>query len=217
MHLPPLYAIVDAEVCAARRLDPRRVAEAFLEGGARLLQVRAKTLGGADFLALASAIVAAATTVNAQVIINDRADLALLARAAGVHVGQDDLSVRDIRHLVGADMLVGLSTHTSAQIAAAVHEPISYLAVGPVYRTVTKATGYEAVGLDMLREAAPLAAAAGIGVVAIGGITLEQVGAVWAAGATSVAVITDLLTGDDPASRTAAFLEAAGGGAARRN
>lgn len=217
MPLPPLYAIVDVEVCAERGRDPHDVAQAFLAGGARLLQLRAKSLGGADFLALARAIVAASDAVHAQVIINDRADLALLAGAAGVHVGQEDLSVRDIRRLVGADLLVGLSTHTAAQIEAALQEPISYLAIGPVYATATKATGYEAVGLETVRETARVAHARGIDVVAIGGITLERVGAVWAAGAMSAAVITDLLTGDEPMARTAAFVEAARREPARRN
>lgn len=136
-------------------------------------------------------------------IVNDRADLAAISRAAGVHIGQDDLSPAAARALVGADAIVGFSTHTLEQIAAAVGEPVSYIAVGPVFGTRSKDTGYEAVGLDRVTAAARLAG--DIPVVAIGGITLDTASAVLAAGAASVAVIGDLLAGNDPAARVAAY------------
>ena len=128
-----------------------------------------------------------------------------MAGAAGVHVGQDDLPVEAARALLGPDAIVGYSTHTVDQIAAAVTRPLSYIAVGPVFGTTTKATGYEAVGLDLVRDA--VRRAAGRPVVGIGGITLATARDVIAAGATSVAVISDLLSGD-PASRVAAYLSA---------
>jgi len=137
--------------------------------------------------------------------VNDRADIAKMAGAAGVHVGQDDLPVEAARELLGPDAIVGYSTHTVDQIAAAVTRPLSYIAVGPVFGTTTKATGYEAVGLDLVRDA--VRRAAGRPVVGIGGITLATARDVIAAGATSVAVISDLLSGD-PASRVAAYLSA---------
>lgn len=205
MNLPRLYAIVDVEVCARAGREPRDLARAYLSGGARLLQLRAKDLGGAAFLALATAIVDdAREAAGGQVIINDRADIAALSGAAGVHVGQDDLSVDDVRRIVGAEAIVGLSTHTHAQLQDAVGQAISYVAIGPVFGTATKATGYDAVGLEMVRDAHALASPKGIPVVAIGGITLERVKSVWDAGAASAAVIGDLLTGD-PAERVAKF------------
>ncbi len=204
MNLPKLYAIVDVEVCARVGWAPRDLARAYLSGGARLLQLRAKDLGGAAFLALATAIVGDARESGGQVIINDRADIAALSGAAGVHVGQDDLSVDDVRRIVGAEAIVGLSTHTHAQVEDAIGLAISYVAIGPVFGTVTKATGYDAVGLQMVRNAHALASARGIPVVAIGGITLERVKSVWDAGAASAAVISDLLV-DDPAARVAQF------------
>ena len=145
-------------------------------------------------------------------MVNDRADIARLAGAGGVHVGQEDLSPAAVRTIVGADAVVGLSTHTEAQIDAGVAEPVSYIAVGPVFGTATKKTGYTAVGLDRVRYAA---AAIGRGrfpeggprgVIAIGGITLDLATEVVRAGAAAVAVITDLLATGDPESRVRAYL-----------
>ena len=144
--LSPLYAIVDVEVCAARGWRPLDLARACLAGGARLLQLRAKTLPGGAFLELAEAVAEEAASAGAILIVNDRPDIARLAGAGGVHVGQDDLRPADVRRITGPDAIVGLSTHTVDQIDRALAEPISYLAIGPVYTTATKATGYEAVG-----------------------------------------------------------------------
>src|SRR5262249_20384608 len=141
---PSLYAIVDVDVCDRLGKRAADVARAYLTGGARLLQVRAKQLASGAFLDLASEIVADARAAGGRVIVNDPADLAVLSGAAGVHVGQEDLSPSDARIVVGADAEIGLSTHTEAQIDAALREPITYFAIGPVFATGTKATGYEA-------------------------------------------------------------------------
>jgi thiamine-phosphate pyrophosphorylase len=205
LNLPGLYAVVDAEVASAHGWALVDLAAAVLDGGAMLVQVRGNALSSAELLQVSRRIVALAAPYRAAVVVNDRADLAMLAGAAGVHLGQDDLSPADARAIVGRDALVGVSTHSTDQIAAAPRAAVSYIAVGPVFGTTTKHTGYEAVGLDLVRHAA----AGGSDVVAIGGVTLERVGQVFAAGATSVAVITDLLTGGDPAARTRAFVDAA--------
>lgn len=167
---------------------------AFLRGGARFLQLRAKQLPSGEFLELCDAVIGLARPLGATVIVNDRVDLALVAGAGGAHVGQDDLSVAATRALLGPDAIVGFSTHTVDQIDAALRLPISYLAVGPVFATLSKDTGYTAVGLDMVREA--VRRAQGVPVVAIGGITLATAPDVLAAGATQVAVIGDLLDGE---------------------
>ena len=198
--LPRLYPILDIDLCRERRLDPLAVLSAFLAGGARFLQVRDKTPSSAERLRLAEVVVSRAHAAGAQVIVNDRADIALLSGADGVHVGQDDLPVEDVRRLVGPDAIVGLSTHDEAQIEAAARTSASYIAVGPIYGTATKNTGYAARGLDLIRRAAGF----GRPVVAIGGITLERAPQVFAAGASSVAVISDLLR-DDPATRVRLF------------
>jgi thiamine-phosphate pyrophosphorylase len=197
-----LYAILDAETAARAGWTLTDLARAYIEGGARLLQVRAKQASSGAFLETASAIVALAQTAGAIVIVNDRPDIARLAGAAGVHVGQDDLPPRAARAIVGDAAVVGLSTHTGAQLERAAIEPISYAAVGPVFPTATKSTGYQAVGLEMVRRAA----GAGPAIVGIGGITRDNAAAVIEAGAASVAVITDLLSTGDPAGRVREFL-----------
>ena len=136
---------------------------------------------------MASVITEEARTAGATVIVNDRADVARLANADGVHVGQDDLPVGLARTIVGGDAMVGLSTHTNEQIESGVAAPISYLAVGPVFDTSTKATGYSPVGLDGVRLAVERARRRSLPVVAIGGITLETAREVIEAGAASAA------------------------------
>jgi len=202
-----LYAVLDGDVAARFGWTLDGLTDACLSGGARLLQIRVKKLPGRDLLALAARIVGAATPAGARVVINDRPDIARLAGAWGLHLGQDDLPVAAARAVAGESMVIGLSTHTPAQVAAARREPIQYLAVGPVYETATKDTGYRAVGLDFVRAASETG---GLPVVAIGGITLDRARDVIDAGAASVAVITDLFTGGDPRRRVEAFVAALG-------
>lgn len=194
------YPIIDSDVCAARGVDPLAVASGCLAGGARLLQVRVKHGPSASFLALVDAVVAAARPFAATVVVNDRVDIAVMAGAGGAHVGQDDLPPAAARSLLG-DGLLGVSTHDRQQVEAALASPADYLAVGPIFATSTKDTGYGARGLDLLRGAA----GRGKPVVAIGGIALESAAAIIDAGASAVAVITDVLR-DDPERRTRAYL-----------
>ena len=205
--IPRLYAIVDVDLCARAGRMPMDVARALLAGGARWLQLRAKGWESGPMLELAAAIQSEVERTGGALIVNDRADVAVLARADGVHVGQDDLAPADARRLVGASAIVGISTHTPAQMEAAVQEEVSYLAIGPVFGTGTKVTGYEAVGLEAVRAAVAAAQPRGLPVVAIGGITLDRARSVIDSGAASVAVISDLLVGD-PESRARAFMQA---------
>ena len=207
MRLSPLNTIVDVEVAARAGWSALDLAAAFLNGGARFLQLRAKQASGAEFLDLASRVVELAHARGAAVIVNDRADIARLSGADGVHVGQDDLAPSDVRRILGDEAIVGLSTHTVDQMAAAVRQPVTYAAIGPVFGSVTKATGYDPIGLALVRDAAVAARAAGLPLVAIGGITLDTAESVLEAGATSVAVIGDLLATGDPAGRVRAFLD----------
>ena len=208
--LDPLYAILDVGLCRERRLEPLAVLDAFLDGGARLIQLRDKASSSDAFLALADAAVARGRQAGATIIVNDRADIAAMAKADGVHLGQEDLGVEQTRRVVGPDAIIGLSTHDDAQIAAALTTTASYIAVGPIYGTSTKETGYSARGLKLVSAASR----GGRPVVAIGGITLERAPEVIAAGAAAVAVISDLLR-DDPATMVRRFQarlrEAAGG------
>jgi len=204
--LPRLYVICDAEVCRRLGWLPVEFARACLDGGATFLQIREKTAGSRPFLADASAIVELSSQFGATVVVNDRADIARLAAAHGVHVGQDDLPPSAIRAILPAPSVVGLSTHTDDQVTAALLEPIDYLAIGPIFGTITKATGYEPRGLDVVRRTAARATAHRLPLVAIGGITLASAPGVIEAGARSVAVISDLLASGDPAARVREFL-----------
>jgi thiamine-phosphate pyrophosphorylase len=194
-------------VCARAGRTPLDVTQALLAAGTGLLQLRVKTWGSGAFLDLARSMAAAAKRASARLIVNDRADIAMIADADGVHVGQEDLPPASARQLLGTGGIVGVSTHTPAQIASAVTEPISYLAIGPVFDTGTKDTGYEPIGLDAVRRASATARRASLPLVAIGGITLARAPEVIEAGADSVAIITDLLVGD-PESRARAFISA---------
>lgn len=205
MALPPLYAILDVSMARSRGWSPAELARAYFDGGVRLLQVRAKDEASGAWLALCEQVVAVAESYESLVIVNDRADLARLCGAAGVHVGQDDLPVRSARDLLGEKAIVGLSTHTESQVLAGMREPATYLAFGPVFGTGTKDTGYEAVGLEMLRNVCLLGPEKPV--VAIGGITLDRAADVLAAGADSVAVIADLLVTGNPAGRVREYLE----------
>jgi len=158
-------------------------------------------------LETAQRLVEMATPSGASIIINDRADIARLAEASGVHVGQEDLAPADVRRLIGPDRLIGFSTHSIAQLDAAVELPIDYVAVGPVFGTASKNTGYDAVGLTLVEEAARRARPRGLAVVAIGGITLARAADVIRAGSTSVAIISDLLSTGDPSARVSQYLD----------
>jgi len=206
----PLYVICDAEVCSRAGWSIVDFAAACLDGGATLFQIRAKTASGTAFLDATEAVLRRAEPFRATVIVNDRADVARVAGAHGVHVGQEDLPPAAVRAVAGSQAIVGLSTHTPEQIAAALREPVSYIAIGPVFGTGTKETGHAAVGLSRVREAADRAHAAAMPVVAIGGITADTAAEVSAAGADAVAVISGLLASGDPGRTARAYLERLG-------
>jgi thiamine-phosphate pyrophosphorylase len=205
--LPPLQAILDVDTARRAGWHAADLAAAFLDGGARFIQIRAKAAPSGPFLDLCHRVLELARPFDATIIVNDRVDLARMSSAHGVHVGQDDLPPGHARALLGDGAIVGCSTHDVTQVGTALREPVSYVAVGPVFGTRTKDTGYNAVGLELVTAAARLAA--GLPVVAIGGIRLETAPAIWRAGATTVAVISDLLTGGDPAARVASYNRAA--------
>jgi len=192
-------------VAARAGWAPLDLLHAYLDGGATFIQIRAKLLESGPLLVLCDAAVRQAEAYGGRIVVNDRVDVARMAGAAGVHVGQDDLPPAQARGILGADALVGFSTHSVDQAEAALTEPVSYIAVGPVFGTRTKNTGYDAVGLDLVGAVSRRAGA--IPVVAIGGVTLDSVASILEAGATSVAVIGDLLATGEPAARVAAYLQ----------
>lgn len=207
--LPRLYAVLDVDQVATHHGSPERVAREWLDAGVRLLQLRAKDCNGRTFLQLADKLAGLSREAGATFIVNDRADIAHLSGAAGVHLGQLDLMPADARRVLGDSALVGLSTHNEAQLADALMHPIDYVAIGPVFATTSKRNADPVVGLAGVRAAVDAAAPRGLPVVAIGGITLDRVASVLEEGARSVAIIAALVDGD-PSERAKAFLKAVG-------
>jgi thiamine-phosphate pyrophosphorylase len=194
--LPRLYAIADASMG-----DPVILAQKLFAGGVRLLQLRNKKASSRELLQQLERILALAPA-DALVIVNDRVDVALLAGAAGVHLGQTDLSPVSAREILGPDRLIGLSTHNLEQALKADELPVDYVGVGPVFPTGSKENPDPVLGIERL---AGICRAIHKPVVAIGGITLQQAPQVRSAGAHSVAVIRDLLTAEDVAERARQF------------
>jgi thiamine-phosphate pyrophosphorylase len=185
----------------------------LLAGGARWIQLRDKEASAKEMLDAARACLALTRPLGAALIINDRVDVALAADADGVHLGQDDMTVEEAREILGLDKIIGLSTHSLAQVKGALDTTANYIALGPIFPTTTKENPDPVVGLELLREVRALTRRP---LVAIGGITLERAPEVLAAGADSVAVISalypladihDFTTKPDIAGRTRAFLQ----------
>ena len=202
---PFVYPILDLELLRGRSAPD--ALRALAAGGARLVQLRAKSLADGALLEAARECLAAARGAGVPLIVNDRPDVARIAGADGVHVGQDDLPAAACRAVLGPAALVGVSTHDDAQLAAAAREPVDYLAVGPVYATRTKANPDPVVGLELVRRARALWAGP---LVAIGGITEENARAVVEAGADGLAVISAVLAHDDLAGAMRRLRRAAG-------
>ena len=164
------------------------VAEAWVQGGARILQFRHKTFWSRHVYQQAHAVAQLCRQAGVLFIVNDRADFAVLL-SAGLHLGQDDLAPADARKVVGDDTVVGFSTHNEAQLRAAAAEPVSYVALGPIFATGSKLNPDPTVGVDGLRAWRHLTERP---LVAIGGIVRATAPCVWQAGADSIGVIGDL-------------------------
>ncbi len=200
-----LYAIVDPDACSGR--DPEAVAQAILRGGCAVLQLRAKRMDDAPLLALARRIAARCAPAGVPFVVNDRPDLAMLAGADGVHLGQRDVSVADARRILGDpdDFAIGLSTHDDRELASGLASGADLLAFGPIFPTRSKIDPAPTVGVDGLERACARSA---LPVVAIGGITVDTARAARAAGAALVAAISALASADNPERAARAMNEA---------
>ena len=199
MRLPRLYPIIDTAFLALRGLDPLELARALADAGVGIAQFRHKGLYTRERLALAEQVGVIIREGGGLYVVDDRADVALMAAAGGVHVGQDDLPPAAIRNVVRDAMVVGFSTHNEEQLRAANDEPVDYLALGPIFGTASKDKPDPTVGLT---ELARLRRLTDKPLVAIGGITRANARQVLDAGADSVAVISDLV-GEDLATSLA--------------
>jgi len=189
MKLPRVYPILDTESLDRRAIPLEAAAAALLEGGAGILQIRHKVHWSRDLFSTSLAVARLCREAGAALIVNDRADFALLL-GAGLHIGQDDLPPREARKLMGPDAAIGFSSHNAGQLAAAGGEPVDYAALGPMFVTASKRNPDRVVGVEELRRLRPLIDKP---LVAIGGITLDTALEVLRAGADSLAVIGGLL------------------------
>jgi thiamine-phosphate pyrophosphorylase len=200
--LPKLYVILDAEQLPGSEVE---VAERLLKAGVRLFQYRDKNAPPRETLQTARELSGLLKAQEAFFFVNDRPDVAYLAEASGVHVGQDDLGVDEARTVLGPGRWVGVSTHNEEQFEAALETTADYIAVGPIFATSTKLRPDPVVGTELLRRVRGLTKKP---IVAIGGITLERASEAMEAGADSVAVISEILRAQDPGERARQFLEA---------
>lgn len=188
----PLYAILDTSFSKGR--SSISILREFLAGGVKLVQLRAKELSSGEFFTLAKEARQLTREAGATFIVNDRSDIALACNADGVHLGQDDLPLHAARKILGKDKIIGISTHDLTQARDAEKNGADYIGFGPIFGSTTKDTGYLPRGLEMLRE---IRQAVKIPIVAIGGITENNVAEVWKSGADSAAIISDLMGAED--------------------
>jgi thiamine-phosphate pyrophosphorylase len=199
--LPRLYVILDAALITSSERD---FALSLAEAGVRLLQYRNKSAPARQYLDSSRKLAEVLLPVGMSFFVNDRPDVAFLAGASGVHIGQDDLDVEQARQVTGLGKLAGVSTHNLEQFQRAAASSADYIAVGPIFGTSSKANPDPVVGLDLLRKVRPLTDKP---VVAIGGISLERAASAIEAGADSVAVISGILSAADPARRARQYIE----------
>jgi len=199
--MPRLYVILDAGLVHGSIFE---LAEQLIDVGVRILQYRDKSGTAAAMLQTSKVLARAANEAGASFLVNDRPDVAFLANASGVHVGQDDLSVEQARAIVGPDRWVGVSTHNHKQFASAAATSADYIAIGPIFATKSKANPDPVVGMELIRELRSMTEKP---IVAIGGIRLEHVDEILRAGADSVAVISDIGLAPDPKERARQFLK----------
>ena len=204
LSIPRLYPITDARLTG---LSHSEQIERLAAGGATFIQLREKLAAPREFYNSALEAMKVARRLGVQIIINDRVDIAMAVAADGVHLGQDDLPPERVRAIVGQSRIIGFSTHNLKQALEADSTSVDYIAIGPVFQTSTKEKPDPVVGLEALGEikqriSKPL--------VAIGGITLDRAQETIAAGADSLAIISDLYMTGDIADRARQYFERVG-------
>jgi thiamine-phosphate pyrophosphorylase len=199
--LPRLYVILDA---ALLKIPAKECAKSLVDAGVRLIQYRNKRASGRELFETSRELAEYLNPLGVQFIVNDRADVAVLARARGVHVGQDDLAVEQARKVIGDGRWVGISTHNSEQFGSALESSADYIAVGPVFATGSKENPDPVVGTGFVRETRAMTDRP---IVAIGGITLERGVELIEAGADSVAIISDILHAENVGKRARQYVD----------
>ncbi len=200
--LPRLYAILDpSKLKGISELDATR---RLLEAGVKLIQYRDKHASSRKLCMTAMRLAEIVNDAGGRLIVNDRLDITLLAKASGIHLGQEDMPVESARSFLGETAMIGLSTHTLRQVEEGEKTSANYLAFGPIFPTSSKEQPDGVVGLKGMEKVLEVATKP---LVAIGGITLDNATEVLAAGADSVAVIQDLIGIEDIGKRAGRYLQ----------
>ena len=203
LFLPRLYVILDATLLTVSAIE---CAQELASAGVRLMQYRHKHAPAGEMLNVSKELASTLQPQGITFIVNDRPDVAAMAHASGVHVGQDDLGVEATRSLVG-EKIIGISTHNLEQFEKAIESSADYIAVGPIFATSSKENPDPVVRTELIRRVRSLTDKP---IVAIGGIKLENAAEVVAAGADSVAVISDILRAPDRRRRAKQYLDQLG-------
>jgi thiamine-phosphate pyrophosphorylase len=185
--LPPVYAITDRELSGLSHLEQ---CERLIDGGAKLIQIREKSLPSDELFSEVTKCVTLTRKHGVRLLINDRVDIAVACETDGVHLGQTDMKVEDARRLLGNEKIIGLSTHNADEIRVALTTDADYIAIGPVFGTTTKENPDPILGIEGFKNLRGMISDRPV--VAIGGITIENHKEVLSAGADSVAVISAL-------------------------
>ncbi len=196
-RFPRIYPITDTRISGLSHAEQVR---RLVDGGATMIQLRDKAASPRKFYDAAREAISIARAHNTKVIINDRVDIAHALQADGVHLGQDDLPPEHARLILGADAIIGFSTHSLEQAIAALSSPIDYIAIGPIFETSTKSDHEPIVGLERLAKVRN--ATGNIPLVAIGGIRRADITAIFDAGVDSVALISEIFSHPDDIART---------------
>ncbi|HYT24413.1 MAG TPA: thiamine phosphate synthase [Candidatus Polarisedimenticolia bacterium] len=202
--LPRLYVILDAALLTVPETER---AQELVAAGVRLFQYRNKGASARELFESSKKLVSLLSSQRVSLVVNDRPDVAALAGANGVHVGQQDLGVEEARRVVGTEKLVGVSTHNLEQFERAAASSADYIAVGPIFATGTKSNPDPVVGTEFVRRVRPLTDKP---IVAIGGITLQRAPEIIESGADSVAVISDILGAPEPGVRARQYIDLLG-------
>jgi len=202
--LPRLYVILDA---ALLKIPAKECAKSLVDAGVRLIQYRNKRASGRQLFETSRELAEYLNPIGVHFIVNDRADVAALVRAGGVHVGQDDLGAEQARKVIGDGKWVGVSTHNAGQFRAVLETSADYVAVGPVFATGSKENPDPAVGVGFVREARAMTDKS---IVAVGGITLERAAELIETGADSVAIIGDILGAENVGKRARQYVDLLG-------
>lgn len=190
--IPSIYPIIDSSLVSSGKME--ETAQAIIAGGAKIIQLRAKGFSSKEFLETARIVRRITRDKDVIFIINDRVDVALLSNADGVHLGQDDLPVKEARRLLGNNKIIGYSTHNIREAVEAERLPVDYISFGPIFPTKTKGDSQAPKGIKWLAD---IRKVVDMPIVAIGGITEKNMAYVLKEGANSAAMISEILTSAD--------------------